>query len=372
MATPRLSDELKQEALEAIKEHGTISGAARALGLARETYKHRLTLAQTDPAIEASMTAVGTGMVPSLAWVKTPAKDGEPGYSVLLKPQEAPEDTLQRIRDAFEGMQPAEPMAPPERVMDDLCNVFPLFDVHWGMHAWGRETGGQDYDLKLAEGDMKRAFENVLQITPFADTAVLIIGGDFYHSDDNSAETPQHKHKLDVDGRFYKVLESSIQVLGFVIGRIQSRHKRTVVRVLRGNHDPHSSLVLTFALAERYRQDSSITIEKDPRDLFMFQWGRSAIFAHHGDKAPPERQALYLSDVCPFWSDTRHRHYYTGHVHKDQARDVGPLRWESLRAFCPPDSYAAGMGYASRRALRADTYHRVNGRVLTAHDPIER
>jgi hypothetical protein len=109
-----------------------------------------------------------------------------------------------------------------------------------------------------------------------------------------------------------------------------------------------------------------------PADLLMFEWGRCAIFAHHGDKAPPERLTLYVSDICPFWSATRHRHFYTGHIHKDTARDVGPVRWESLRAFAPPDSYAAGMGYTGRRALRVDTYDKRDGRVIIAMDPIER
>ncbi len=82
--------------------------------------------------------------------------------------------------------------------------------------------------------------------------------------------------------------------------------------------------------------------------------------------------ALYLSDVCPVWSEARHRHYLTGHVHHDAAKDFGPLRWESLRAFAPPDAYAASMGYAGRRALQSLTFHKHDGLVLRALDPIER
>lgn len=69
--------------------------------------------------------------------------------------------------------------------------------------------------------------------------------------------------------------------------------------------------------------------------------------------------------------DTRHRYALTGHVHHDQAKDVGGLRWESLRAFCPPDAWAAGMGFAPRRAMQALTFHKRDGLVLRALDPIE-
>jgi hypothetical protein len=115
-----------------------------------------------------------------------------------------------------------------------------------------------------------------------------------------------------------------------------------------------------------------VEVDKSPRDLFMLQWGKCAIFAHHGDKGKPQQMALYLSDVCPFWSDTRHRHYLVGHVHHDHAKDLGPLRYESLRAFCPPDAYAASMGYGGRRALQSMTFDRRDGLVLRALDPIER
>lgn len=312
-------------------------------------------------------------MVPALAWAKIPPKDGEIGYSVMLRPDpEPPEAIAERIREALEGIEPAQPVLPPESVMDDLCAVYPLMDAHIGMMAWGRETGAQDYDLAHAAKDMRHAFAKILAMTPPAQRAVLLIGGDYFHSDDSRAETPASRHKLDVDGRFFKVLDIGIAIIAETIERLLGKHSDVLVRVLRGNHDPHSSLMLNFALAERYRNEPRITVEKEPRDLFMMQWGKCAIFAHHGDRGKPQQMALYLSDVCPFWSETRHRHYLTGHVHHDHAKDIGPLRYESLRAFCPPDAYAAGMGYGARRALQSITFHKQDGLVLRALDPIDR
>ena len=326
-----------------------------------------------DPAIKNGMEAIGTRMVPALAWAKVPPKDGEIGYSLMLRPEaEPPEAVAERIREALEGMVPAKPVVAPENVMADLCAVYPLMDAHVGMMAWGRETGSQDYDLDHAAKDMRHAFAKILALTPAAEQAILLIGGDYFHSDDTLAETPANRHKLDVDGRFWQVLDVGIAIIAETILRLLQKHARIHVRVLRGNHDPHSSMTLNFALAERYRDEPRITIEKNPRDLFMMQWGKCAIFAHHGDKSKPQQMALYLSDVCPFWSDTRHRHYLTGHIHHDQAKDIGPLRHESLRAFCPPDAYAASMGYGGRRALQSMTFHKADGLVLRALDPIDR
>lgn len=376
--TPR-----QQEAVDAFKKHGNTSAAARELGIKVRDFIRILNRAgwngdvrakyRLDPAIADSMKAVGTNMVPALAWAKIPPKDGEIGYSVMLRPDPVPPEAIaERLREALEGIEPSKPIIPPESVMDDLCAVYPLMDAHVGMMAWGRETGSHDYDLEHARQDMRHAFAKVLAMTPPARRAVLLIGGDYFHSDDNRAETPASRHKLDVDGRFFKVLDIGIAIIAETIERILGKHADVIVRVLRGNHDPHSSMMLNFALAERYRLEPRITVEKEPRDLFMMQWGKCAIFAHHGDKGKPQQMALYLSDVCPFWSETRHRHYLTGHVHHDHAKDIGPLRYESLRAFCPPDAYAAGMGYGARRALQSITFHKQDGLVLRALDPIDR
>lgn len=357
----------------AVAAHGgNVTQAAKALGMSRGTLQSRMKRDNMDPAIANSMAAVGTGLEPTLAWIKTKATADTPGYSVLLKPQEAPDDMLARIRDAFEGMHPAPLAVAPEVVMADLLTVYPVMDAHIGMHAWGRETGDQDFDLKLALSDMRMAFAKVCALTPASAEGLLLIGGDFFHSDDTYAETPANKHKLDVDGRHFKVLEAGVMILAETIERLLSKHNHIRVRALRGNHDPHSHIILTMAMSQRYRDNPRITIDMDPRDVFMMQWGKCAIFAHHGDRGKPQQMALYLSDVCPFWSETRHRHYMVGHVHHDHAKDLGPLRYESLRAFCPPDAYAAGMGYGARRALQSMTFHKTDGLVLRAIDPIQR
>jgi hypothetical protein len=126
-------------------------------------------------------------------------------------------------------------------------------------------------------------------ITPDSAEGVLIIGGDFFHADDNRSETPGHKHKLDVDSRHWRVLDLGVALIAEVIDTLAHKHAQLTVRVLRGNHDEHSHAILTFALAQRYRNTAHITVDKDPRDIFMKQWGRCLIAAHHGDKARAER-----------------------------------------------------------------------------------
>jgi DNA-binding Lrp family transcriptional regulator len=95
----------QEDALRLIESGMSQRQAAEALGISRAGLRDRLDRAKRniDPAIQASMTAVGTGLVPALAWAKTKSEDGT-SYSVLLKP--AAEDLpsiMEQMRDAFEG-----------------------------------------------------------------------------------------------------------------------------------------------------------------------------------------------------------------------------------------------------------------------------
>lgn len=324
-------------------------------------------IAEADPATVTAMQAAQSNALPHSFWVKTD------NHSVYYKVPQSDTcgDFLADIAEAFANVpayEPAHAADVPDR--SELLTVYPVFDLHAGMFAWGKETGGQDYDLGHMADDVREAFGNLDILTPRGGKALLILGGDTLHIDDERNETPQSKHKLDADGRYYKVLQDAINALCWMVDHLHNRHSSVIVRVLRGNHDQHSHMVLSFALAERYRNAQGVTIEKTPRDLFMIQHGNVMIAAHHGDKSPPQRLAMMIADTCPFWSETRDRHLLTGHIHHDSTKDFPGIKWHSLRAFCPPDAY--GAGFAPRRALQAMVFHDKKGLVLTAHDGLWR
>jgi len=348
---------------------------AKKLGRAKSTIQETIKRAEkhlnADPGVREAVEATGLSLNTARhGWRRVQSEDGN-WNSVFWKMEDDEVEALtERLTDAFNNVQPAKAVKAPKHTMSEFMTVYPLYDLHFGMYAFGPETGAQDYDTEIACNNLRHAFSKLDVMTPASDTAVLILGGDTFHSDDGY-ETPQNKHKLDHDGRIFKVLDEGVQIFSEITDRLLHKHKTLVIRVLRGNHDIHSHMVLTFALEQRFRNESRVTVEKSSMDLFMIRHGKCMISAHHGDKAPPQRLTLYLSDVCPYWSETRHRYCFTGHVHHDQAKDIGPLRWESLRAFCPPDAYAAGLGYSQRRALQALTFHERDGLVLRAIDPVE-
>lgn len=343
---------------------------AKALGISESGVKRRLERARAwnnaDPAAKQAATVAGSEMIPHSFWVKSDT------HSIYYKtPQDdaSTPDLLATIADAFKDI-PAYRPNPVAAVGNGLLTVYPVMDAHFGMFAWGKETGGQDYDLTLAECDLNDAFDDIWSVSPKSDIAVLLLGGDTLHADDNRAETPQSKHKLDTDGRHFKAVEVALRAVCRIIDGLAERHSQVIVRVLRGNHDPHSHMILTFALNERYRLADMVQVDMSPRDLFTIKHGRSLIAAHHGDRSPPQRLAMSIADECPHWSETRDRHILTGHIHHDSVKDFPGVKWWSLRAFCPADEY--GSMFGPRRALQAMTFHYKKGLILQAIEPILR
>lgn len=379
MRTPR-----QLEAIEALRKHGTQAAAAEAMGLKRSGFNGLIVNAKLtpqekaelytgtalsvarfrDPAVDEAMQAVGTGLVPSVAWIKTKPTDDAPGFSVMLRPQETtPEDVAERIRAALEGMTPAEPVQPPAHVMDGQLTAYLLSDRHTGLMAWARETG-EAYNTELAVQRVRDWVARCVAASPPSHTAVILDNGDGQHADDFTNQTPKSKHGLDVDTRHFRTIEADIVAMATAVELALAKHSKVIVRIMSGNHNPTSWMAILFALAERFRNDPRVEVVKDPSEFFVMEWGKVLLAAHHGDKAKADRIVHFIADeFAEMWGRTRHRYLFTGHLHSHKSQDIGGMTWEQLRAVTARDAYAYSHAYVSRAQMQAITYDRDLGEV---------
>ena len=121
-----------------------------------------------------------------------------------------------------------------------------------GALAWGEETRGDDWDVKVAESLLIRWFAAAIERAPDAETGVLAQLGDFLHTDGLLALTPESKNVLDADTRFQKIVRIAIRLLRPVIALLLAKHKRVIVLCAEGNHDPASSIWLREWLSAIY------------------------------------------------------------------------------------------------------------------------
>lgn len=326
---------------------------------------------EADPSARAAADAVGAEAVPHSAWHK------RDGVSVYFKYPQADCSVevalIDRVAEAFKDI-PAYVPQDVEFAWSDLLTVYPMYDLHAGMLAYGRETRGPDFDLDWFERDLSTAIQRLNSRVPQSGRALVVIGGDAIHTNDASELTPGHGHKLDTDGRFEKIADVAIASVAHAIEAIAERHASVSVVVIRGNHDEGSHLILKAALKQRYRNvtriDFPVIAGADKSEIFWMQHGKVMIAAHHGDKMKPATLAMICADQCRFWSETRHRVILTGHRHHLRVEDMPGVTHYTMRAFAPADAYGASFG--GIRGLQAMVFDSEHGLIAQFHDGIWR
>lgn len=362
MPTPPLTDAAMREALSAVEAHGSVTAAANALGIPRSSFQHRVAKAREK-------FGAGEGVAEALAdlgmngayvrggWLKSKSA------SIRFDMPRAEDDSLDRIRDAFEGMAPAAPVVAPAYANDELITVYGIADAHIGMLSWGRETG-EDYDIAIALERVRSWVGRLVASSPASGTALILETGDLTHQQDSTNQTPRSKHVLDVDGRYFKTLEASITALATAVDLALNKHERVIVRILPGNHNQDGYLGVMFALAERYRNEPRVEVQKDPSEFFAMDWGKVLIAAHHGHGAKAQQMVMFLADqYAEQWGRTRWRYLFTGHLHHHKSQEFAGCVWEQLRAVAPRDAYAVGHAFGGRSEMQAITYDKQAGEI---------
>lgn len=369
----------QKEALDALEKHGSMRAASKALGINYKSFRDRIEAAkkyfETDDGIRDALAQTGISTIAAKSgWRRI--RDPETGSfnSVYWSlPKDEPEDLLEKVNAAFDGLTSIY-VPPPVSLDGDHLTVYPLYDMHIGMMAWGRETRGHDFDLKLMKSDLLRSIAKVMARSPDSGEAVIVLGGDTIHVNDHFNETPASRHHMDADGRFEKIIDVAIEAISAAIEMVAQKHAKVKIIVLRGNHDETSHIVLKAALRQRYRETPHIEFPLiplwDKSEIQWFSFGDVLVVLHHGDKMKPERLALIVADKCPEWSGKTCRVILTGHIHTFKVLDLPGATHYSLRAFCPPDAYGANFGGV--RGLAAMTFDKKDGLVVSAHDPIHR
>jgi hypothetical protein len=286
-------------------------------------------------------------------WVKT-AIDQQ-------KAEMAAKAAIDALSEEIRGKSPR--IKPPKRSDADLLAVYPMGDPHFGMYAWAKECG-EDFDLAEAERVTLGAIERLVSSAPPAETAIVLPLGDFFHADDQTNQTPGHKNQLDVDSRYPKVLGVGIKSLRHVILRALEKHKRVIVRIEPGNHDPHAKWVLALTIAAYFEGDPRVEVDLSPAKFWFYRFGKVLLGSTHGDTVKHEGLlGVMAADRPEDWGQTKHRYWYTGHVHNTIVKEFPGVVCESFRTLAAKDAYAAGHGYRAGRDMCCIVHHKEHGEI---------
>ena len=283
-------------------------------------------------------------------WVKTQNQ----GYS--------PEEIADAFNESLADFT-ACPIKAPKEVDADLLSVYPMGDPHIGMLAH-RDESGEDFDLKIATRDLQRATKALVDRSPASENALILNLGDFFHSDSPSNRTARSGNALDVDGRWFKVLNVGIDLMIELTISALEKHKHVTVKNIIGNHDDTSSIMLSVAMEKYFRNEDRVTIDVQPSKFWYYTFGDVLIGSTHGDTAKPEKlPGIMAADKPKEWGDAEYRYWYTGHIHNKQAMEFPGVIWESFRTLAGKDAWHSGAGYRSGRDMSCIIHHKEYGEI---------
>jgi hypothetical protein len=395
MSNPPLTDDRAVEAAIAYAACGNnATEAARTLGLARGTFQNRLRKAAERGLLGPKETLPGY-VIKSLT--ETPSgtytrqvKEHGPEFKhtdgLAVKGKTTLVDAEGRIitqhimeragaRDQGEAMRAvaaglmddlprAEPVLPPVYTNGDLLAFYAVSDMHMGALAWHEETGGEDYDLAIAERLIEDWFAAAIELAPRAQTAILAQMGDLLHWDGFDSVTPTSKHVLDGDSRFPKMVRAAIRVLRRVVRRLLERHEFVHIIMADANHDPASEVWLREMFAAFYDDEPRVTVDQSSSTYYAYQHGEVSLFVHHGHRRKvKDVDSVFAGRFREMYGSTRFSYAHLGHLHSDELKSTNLMKVERHETLAAPDAYAANGGWLSGRSAKVITYHKTHGEV---------
>ena len=277
---------------------------------------------------------------------------------------------LEALLAAFEEISDKIPREPvikrtSGKLSHDTMCVYPMGDPHIGMHAWAEETLDKNFDIKIAEAQIMDVVDRLVDLAPPTHTGLIINLGDFFHSDSQDNRTRRSGANLDVDTRWAKILGVGMRIMCRVIERALEKHEQIIVRNEIGNHDDHTAIMLSIGLEHHYMNNPRVKIDTSPAKFWYLEFGKNLFGTTHGDTVKLDKlPGIMAADMAEAWGRTKHRYWYTGHVHHDKTKEYdGAVVVETFRTLAPRDAWHAGQGYRSGQDMKLDVVHREYGRI---------
>lgn len=248
-------------------------------------------------------------------------------------------------------------------------------DLHLGKMSWGKETGGMDYDIKIAVNRYWKAFNDLINMSMHhdIDEVVFIVGNDLFNSDNNypitttTAGTPQQD-----DTRWQKVFQIGRSLMIDSILLIKQKLECKInVLIIPGNHDFQKSFYLGDLLSVKFDGDQNVSVDNSPKTRKYFGWGDNLIgFAHGNRKDEGEKRlsTLMQVEVPELWAKSKYREWHLGDIHHHKKvtideEDVQGIILRYLKTLMYSDEWEARKGYYSQKGAHCFIWNKQRGMI---------
>lgn len=377
--------------LQAIEEAGSVTGAAKALGVGRTGLQASMARLREkaaaygyapeyglNHAIPAPFVARGHStldriggpavLAPGeraqvLQWTKTRLDDAE--YQAAIK---AGIDAY--VGDVVVPLFPAPAM--PNR-STDIIPWINIGDGHLGMLAHEAETGA-NFDLEIAERELCAAIGLLIDETPACERLVINDLGDMTHRENRAGETTHSRNKLDCAGTFDQMIETYSRVMHFIVDKALTKAQVVDFIGNKGNHDDTNQAWMGVVLRASYGHTGRVNVLGNQGRFIGYRMGNTLVMSHHSDTCKAERLVEVMSDeFAEDWGETTYRYIDTGHLHHAFTRkEHGGARVECWNTLAPKDAWAAWAGHRGAQSITIVDRSRTYGEVGRRELPIQR
>jgi hypothetical protein len=224
-----------------------------------------------------------------------------------------------------------------------------LCDLHIGKLAWGKETGGPNYDTKIAEKVALESLETLLDRAKGYDfdSITFVLGNDFVQADDLEGRTTKGTY-VDTDARYQKNFITARKLSVACIERLR-QIAPVVVKVVPGNHDEQTSWCIGDSLECYFHQYKDVTIDNQPTLRKYLKWGDVMLLWTHGDRGKRADFPLLMATEQPqMFGETRWREVHTGHNHTTKTEEWHGVRVRILPSLSAIDAWHSSMGFTGQ------------------------
>ena len=286
-----------------------------------------------------------------LKWVKT-SQDREKLELIMREAMNAFTEELPRV----------EPVPTRGKRFKEKLALYPVFDLHIGALAHHAECG-DSYDTATAEQTFHDFLNYAVEMCPATKHAVLLIGGDFLHSDGLTPVTPLSGNILDQDSRYAKLVYVAIRNVRHAIKLLLTNHEHVELQIIAGNHDLSGSVWLRSTFAAFYENEPRVSVDVSPAVIHHTQYGRVFLAYHHGHsiKKPETLLQACVSDWREDFGQSVALYAHCGHWHNQKLFESALGNVEYHGTLAAKDAYSTNCGYRSRRQAAVILYDKEQG-----------
>jgi hypothetical protein len=235
---------------------------------------------------------------------------------------------------------------------DSYLLVLDPADIHIGKLCSAFESG-ETYNNQVAVQRVLEGVKGILQkVSSFNIDKILFIGGNDILHIDNPNRTTTSGTPQDTDGMWFDnfliAKQLYVDVLELLIG-VADVH----FTFNPSNHDYTNGFFLAQVIETYFKNCTNITFDCSIAHRKYYIYGSNLIGTTHGDSGKAAVLGLLMANESKEkWAETKHRYFYSHHVHHKTSKDYIGLTVESLRSPSGTDSWHHRNGY--QHAPKAD------------------